>query len=672
MNLTRRIASAVRAFWDWSKGSKLNYIYGQKTLAGTRVNETSSLTISALFAALNFLAGTLASLPKVIYRRLPGGGKTRAYEHPLYDRLHNMPNNSGMTAWQWIYTSIMHKYLWGNWYTYIDVTSYQKQELIPLLPDQTYPDPMDSNYFITRIGYGTNAKNARFPRSRILHIPHISLDGIMGRGVIHYARESLGLAKAQDEFAATFFGSGIHGGGFVEVDKPMNEETRKELQKDFNEKYGGLGHTWKAIFLAGGAKFKESEIDAQKAQALESRQFSVIEASRWTNLPPHILRELSRATFSNIEQQGLELVIYSLVPITTQIEQAMNITLFDAEERQTHYVKFELKGLLRGDLKTRKEFYESMIDRGVFNADMVLELEDMNPQPGGLGKIYMAPLNMVNKELIVSQEPLTIEAPRGEQSSSQPVIQQRTVQLVEYRTSALRRKLTIAYKKQFDTYGKQIVEKEVKAVRKAVEEMLSERAVTDFVAWLDEFYRKFPKEISARAAPLLSSYASAVLPVAQEEINNDSEIGTQYEAFQADYRENFTRRHVQSSHRQLRSVVFSAQEKGEDVAETVEQRLTEWEEKRPAKITMRESIRAESAFTKSVFALSGLAKIRSIAYGKNCPYCQALNGQVIGINEFFLTKGDFQPEGAERPLVVTGNRSHPPYHDGCDCGIGPG
>jgi len=101
MNLRRRIASAIRAFWDWSKGSKLNYIYGPKTLAGTRINETSSLTISALFAALNFLAGTLASLPKVIYRRLPGGGKTRAYEHPLYDRLHNMPNNSGMTAWQW-------------------------------------------------------------------------------------------------------------------------------------------------------------------------------------------------------------------------------------------------------------------------------------------------------------------------------------------------------------------------------------------------------------------------------------------------------------------------------------------------------------------------------------------------------------------------------------------
>lgn len=668
MTLTKRISAAIRAFRaheEYDEKKWQEWMRGPVTKSGARINEVSSLSIPAVFAAINFLASTFATLPKVVLRRLPGGGAVRAYDHPLYDRLHNKPNDSGLTAWQWIYTSAFHKYLWGNWYTWVDRESYLRQQFIPLLPDRTYPDPENNDRFVT---YRKDGQRIPQPiyllRSEVLHIPHISLDGVSGKGVIHYARESLGVARAQDEFAATFYGHGIHAGGFVQVPVggTMSEETRKGLQEDFNQKYGGLGRSWKAIFLTGGAEFKEAAVDAQKAQALESRQFSVVEVSRWMNLPPHVLRELSRATFSNIEQQGIELVIYSILPATTQIEQAMNVTFFDEEERKTHFVKFELKGLLRGDLKARTEFYTAMLDRGVFSADQVLELEDMNPQPNGLGRLYVLPLNMVNKELVVSPQPLTINAPRS-------LVAERDVQLIDCRSSGLRRKLTIAYKKQFDAYGQRIVELETQAVRAAAKEMLAQRGTMDFLAWLDTFYQEFAGQIDSFVAPLLSSYAEAVLPIAQTEINSEAEIGPQYEQFQREFREYFVGRHVDSSRGQLRSIVLEAQQAGKEPADAIEARLSEWEQKRPGKIAMRESLRAESAFARSIFALSGIAKIRSVYYGKNCPYCRALHGRVIGISEFFLTKGEFQPEGADRPLIVTGNRSHPPYHDGCDCGI---
>ena len=146
----------------------------------------------------------------------------------------------------------------------------------------------------------------------------------------------------------------------------------------------------------------------------------------------------------------------------------------------------------------------------------------------------------------------------------------------------------------------------------------------------------------------------------------------QYSTFQREYREYFAQRHVISSREQLKSVIRDAQKEGESEQEAIEQRLAEWEEKRPGKIVMRETVRSESAFTRSVFALCGIAKIRSIAYWDSCPYCQALDGKVIGIDEYFLPKGDFQPEGAEKPLTVSSNCSHPPYHDGCDCGIEAG
>jgi len=659
LTLVKRISAAFKAFRsDAGFADKWYEVYpGIRTMAGTQINETSALTISALFAALNFLASTMATLPKVILRRLPGGGREHAFDHPLYDRLHNKANDFDLSSWQWIYTSIMHKYLWGNWYTYLDRKTYQNQQFIPLLPERMVKYDEEKEHYIYRLKSGLSIY---LPKSQVLHIPHISEDGINGKGIIHYARESLGLAKAQDEFAATFYGSGIHPGGFVEVEHTQDEETRKGLQKDFNEKYGGLGKTWKFIFVTGGAKVKESEIDASKAQALESRQFAVVEVARWMNLPPHILRDLIRATFSNIEQQSLELVVYSLLPIVTQIEQAMNIKLFDDTERRTHYIKFELKGLLRGDLQARTLFYNSMLDRGVFNADMVLDLEDMNPQPAGLGKVYVMPLNMINKEMVITPQPLTIENKSGFLAAK------RTVQT---RSATLRRRLTIAYRPKFEQFAKQLVKKEVGAVRKALKEMLTEHGIADFSLWLDDFYRDFPKEIDKIAAPIISSYATAILPIAQDEAGSEDEIGLEYGDFQRQYREKFAQRHVISSHEQLKAVVREAQTAGTIELEALEQRLNEWEERRPGKIVMRESVQAENAFTRSAFALCGIMKIMSVSYGKSCPYCNDLDGKVIGIEENFLAPGDFQPEGAERPLTVTSDHKHPPFHEGCDCSL---
>jgi len=657
--LLKRISSALRAFRGAAGWADKWYETwpGAKTLAGTRINEDSALTISGLFAALNFLASTMATLPKVILRRLPGGGNEHAFDHPLYDRLHNKPNDFGLTSWQWIYASIIHKYLWGNWYTYLDSRSFQNRQFLPLLPERMVKYDDRAGVYIYRL---PNGVLINIPKEKMLHIPHISMDGINGKGIVHYARESLGLTKAQDEFAATFFGSGIHPGGFVEVEHSPDEETRKGLQKDFNEKYSGLGKAWKFIFVTGGATVKETEIDASKAQALESRQFSVVEIARWMNLPPHILRDLARATFSNIEQQSLELVVYSLLPLATQIEQAMNIALFDDVERRTYYVKFELKGLLRGDLQARTAFYTAMLDRGVFDADQVLDLEDMNPQPDGLGKILLVPLNMVDKKTITSPPQLKIE--------SESVAKR----AVEKRSAALRRRLTIAYKPKFEQFAKRLVKKEVSAVRAAVKKMLDEHTAADFSLWLDDFYQDFPKETHKLAAPLISSYATAILPIAQEEAGSEAEINLEYTDFQQKYGETFARRHTISSKAQLQSVIRGAEAEGISEIEALEQRLDEWEERRPGKIVMRETVQMENAFTRSAFAACGIAKIMSVAYGKSCPYCQELDGRVIGIEENFLTPGDFQPEGAEKPLTVTSNHKHPPYHGGCDCGITTG
>ena len=635
-----------------------------KTKAGTRVNEYGALTISALFAALNFLGGVVASLPLRIRRTLPAGGSEPATDHPLYDRLHAKANDSGLTAWQWIYTSLFHKYLWGNWWTWLNRGS---MDLTILLPDRTSLDP-DERAVITH-----DVQGMRLPlidRRDVLLIPHISLGGVMGKGIVHYARESLGLIKAQEEFASGFFGHGIKAGGFVEYppETAPKEDVRKGLQEDFNTKYAKLGESWKAIFLTAGGKWKPNEIDATKAQTLESRQFSIAEISRWTGLSPHLLHDLSRATFSNIEELDLALVVFTLTPIVTQIEQAMNVVFFNERERQTLYVKFDLKGLLRGNLQARSQFYKEMLDRGVFNADNVLDLEDMNPQPDGLGKVYTLPLNMMNKKMIVGTQPLSLKVesirdvtpPRAGIAAPQRFVAQRT--------SAHRRRITIAYNPLWEAYAKQLLEEEAEGIRAGVRDWLSNNLVAEFVTWLGTFYDGFRDQINAQSAPLLSSYAEAILPIAEEEVGSDADLKAQMDAFLSGadgYHDTFVRRHLRHSQGSLRAAVTEA----EDPEAAAEEVLEGWQELRPERLRLHESIRAESAFARNVFVLAGVTKLVSVSYGKSCPYCLALDGKVIEIQGAFLEPGDFQPEGAERPLTVTSIRRHPPYHDGCDCGI---
>jgi len=666
MSLVKRVSTAFRvlrgtAAEDWMAYFGSNG--GRKTKAGTVMHQTSAMTISALYAALNFIGGVMASLPLRVRRTLPTGGSEPAIDHPLYNRLHAKPNDSGLTAWQWIYTSLLHKYLWGNWWTAVNRRG--GFELTPLLPDRTLIDIRAPGLVKT---HDNNHMEITLDRRDVLLIPHVSLGGVMGKGIVHYARESLGLIKAQDEFASTFFGSGVKAGGFVQVPtgQEMKEETRKGLQEDFNKKYGELGESWKAIFLTGGAEWNPNEIDAKKAQALESRQFSIAEVSRWTGLPPHLLHDLSHATYSNIEELDLALKMFVIVPNATQIEQAMNITFFDDRELAAGYfAKFELKGLERGNLEARTAFYTAMLDRGVFHADNVLALEDMNPQPDGLGKVYVMPLNMMNKKMVVGSISLELQPARmRDVSPSRAAISvSRTV--LRGLISAERKRLTARYAIKWGEYSERLIADEAAALRVGIKQWLSERSAAEFVTWLGTFYDEFYSHIDEQVSPLLVQYSTDIIPVVLKEISSDADLTVEMQRFLADYRDGIVRRHIEHSSGQLAAALRDS----EDAAIAAEETLQEWESARADRIRLHESVRSEGAFARAVFIGAGITKLVWSASPDSCPYCAALNGVVVGIEEPFVSEGDFQPEDVDRPLTITSTHRHPPLHAGCVCSI---
>jgi len=351
----------------------------------------------------------------------------------------------------------------------------------------------------------------------------------------------------------------------------------------------------------------------------------------------------------------------------------MNATFFDDRERAAgYYTKFELKGLLRGNLQARTAFYTAMLDRGVFNADTVREFEDMNPQEDGLGKIYTLPLNMVNKRMVVGNSiPLTINASRMRDVTPVRASIAAPQRYIAQRSSAHRRRITLAYTPLWESYAKGLLEEEAEAIRSGIQDWLANGLTAEFITWLGTFYDGFRERVDTLSAPLLSSYAEAILPIAEEEAGSDADLKAQMDAFLSGptgYRDTFVRRHLRHSRGSLAAAVEEAED-AEAAQAAVETLLEDWRELRPERLRMHESIRAESAFARNVFILAGVTKLVSVSYGKSCPYCLALDGKVIEIQGSFLEPGDFQPEGAERPLTVTSIRRHPPYHDGCDCGV---
>jgi len=283
-------------------------------------------------------------------------------------------------------------------------------------------------------------------------------------------------------------------------------------------------------------------------------------------------------------------------------------------------------------------------------------------------------MNMIDKKTLTEKSSAVVGALRARGQVPQIIhvddINNRSaLPAPETRSIGLRRRLTVAYLPQFSAFASSLVTEEVTAVREALQKFLGKRSQADLSAWLENYYKELAVDISKKAKPLVSGYGLALTPIAQEEIASNATIGPQFEQFTNQYLNYLAERHVSSSKAQIIDVLKTANDAGTDPADAVNERLAEWEQKRPDKFTQHESYRAENAMTRAVFLFSGVSKLRWVAFGKNCPYCSSLNGKVVGIQQDFLQAGSYQPDGAKEPLIVKSSKKHAPAHAGCDCGI---
>ena len=366
-----------------------SFFFGTSS-SGKAVNEKTALQTTAVYACVRILAETIASLPFHTYRYTLNG-KEKAIEHPIYYLLHSEPNPE-MTSFVFRETLMSHLLLWGNAYAQIIRDGRGRVlGLYPLLPNKVIVNRNQHGELVYQ--YEKEGQTYFLRSYEVLHIPGLGFDGIIGYSPIAMAKNAVGMAIATEEYGAKFFANGANPGGVLEHPGVVKDPAR--IRESWNAVYQGSSNAHRVAVLEEGMKFQSIGIPPEQAQFLETRKFQINEIARIFRIPPHMIGDLEKSSFSNIEQQSLEFVMYTLDPWVVRWEQAIQRALFTENEKRQYFVKFNVDGLLRGDYQSRMNGYAVGRQNGWLSANDIRELENPNRIPEDLGgDLYLINGNM--------------------------------------------------------------------------------------------------------------------------------------------------------------------------------------------------------------------------------------------------------------------------------------
>jgi HK97 family phage portal protein len=409
-----------------TSGSAYRFFMGNST-SGKRVNERSAMQMTAVYSCVRILSEAVAGLPLHLYQYTDKSSKEKAVDNPLYFLLHDEPNTE-MTSFVFRETLMTHLLLWGN--AYSQIIRNGKGEVVglyPLMPDRMtvnrdekgrlYYEYMVSSDDAKTLKDGT----VRLSPYDVLHIPGLGFDGLVGYSPIAMAKNAIGLAIAAEEYGSKFYANGATPSGILEYPGTVKEPDK--VRESWNAGFGGSSNAHKIAVLEEGMKYTPISISPNEAQFLETRKFQINEIARIFRVPPHMVGDLEKSSFSNIEQQSLEFVKYTLEPWLVRWEQAMQRSLIPQDDKSEYFIKFNVDGLLRGDYQSRMQGYATARQNGWMSANDIRELENLDriPAEDG-GDLYLINGNMIplsmsgaayGKEENQNEEVLELEEPDG-------------------------------------------------------------------------------------------------------------------------------------------------------------------------------------------------------------------------------------------------------------------
>lgn len=480
MNLLRLLINRLTGASDPGK-RRVRHILTRQS--GVRVDHDTALTYSAYWAAVRIISENIAAMPWHVFQRsvaVDGKISTIAMPGNPIDYLISTEPNEEIDSFTWRQVMVAWGLTWGNGYSEIDRSlSGIPGAMLQVEPDRVNPDRTKRGKLVYDIN-NFNSANTVLDANNVFHLKGMGYDGLVGYSVVAYAARTLGLSIAAEQFGSSFFENDTTVGVVLKHPQAIGSEAMKNVRESWMAKFAGVKKAHTPLVLEEGMSVERLGMPAKDAQLIETRQFNVVDVSRFTGVPPHKLAALERATFSNIEHQSIEFVVDALLSWVRRFEMEANRKLVRPSQRGKVVTRMNMKGLLRGDLTARAAWYKEMSALGVFSVNEIRELEDMNPI-GAEGDKRLVQLNLTTLEKVGEEPP----AP-AQQNSPSP-----SMMVVK---DALDRALN----------------RETSAIGSAIKRYTKSGAKRDqFIAWMDRFYNEHARNMKTLlSVPVKACYES--------------------------------------------------------------------------------------------------------------------------------------------------------------------
>lgn len=653
--------------------------------SGGSVTPDTALQLATVLACVRVLAESVATLPLEL-RAHEARGSRKATEHPLYTLLHDLPNPE-MTSFDMRMTMMGHLGTWGNAYAQkVPDRSGRWIELWPLVPNRMEGPVRAADGDLIYPYYDAYGRKRVFRRWEILHIRGLSPDGVVGYSPISLARKTFERKLRMEQFEQAFYDNGAQPGALLKHPGQLSDKAYNRLLNSWEDRHRGARNANKVAILEEGLDLISVGVPQADAQFLDSQKFTRSEIAGLFRVPSHMINDLDRATFSNIEHLSLEFVIDTLTPWLEAWEQAIYRDLLTPDERRRYYAKHKLQSRLRGDNQSRGQFYSLMLQWGVFCVNDVRELEDLNPIADG--DTYFVPLNMMPISQAatgqaVATAPAAANAVRsylhqhGDEACTCDACQERKAfpgkradgvsdEDEDLRTSRV--EMARAMEPVLDDIAVRVTRREVRDVRKLVDKHLRKRAQDEFLDALRELYNEFDGVVEDAFRAALLSYARQAMLAASAELGKKSKgLTDELRQFVTEYLASMGDGWASSSRLQIEILLQEAADTNQDPAAMVDERLTRWEDTKPGKVADRHAFEALNALVIASYGAHQVRLLRWLAAGASCPFCQQLSGKVAGIEEYFIQAGTSLDGGGAEPMLISRNVRHGPLHGGCDC-----
>lgn len=348
---------------------------GREVWSGMNVTPQNAVEVAAVMAAVRVIAEDIGKLPAIVYRRLQNDERERATGTPEWNLIHNKPNRwmssqafrETMTAWA---------LLRGNGYALKNRVRGEVRELLPLSPDRVRPEQLDDFELIYHVRGMDNVERP-MTRDQVFHVMGLSLDGIVGTGIVSLARQTIGVSQAAQRHAGRFFANGLQTSGVFTHPGQLSKEAHERLKADLTENFTAE-NVYSFMLLEEGMSWSQTGLTNEDSQFLESRKFEITEIARWFRVSPHKIADLERATFSNIEQMAIEHVTDTLMPWSVRWEFAWNDQILPDEL----YVELLFDALLRGTTLDRYRAFQIAVGRPWMTGNEARQKDNLEPIDG--------------------------------------------------------------------------------------------------------------------------------------------------------------------------------------------------------------------------------------------------------------------------------------------------